>query len=85
MNRNDQRLLIKSVVIVVAKLLSSLITRLNCLHQFFLLRIKNREHLLLVFSHEVLAFLMTFAWGFADSANCTHTSEMLGFEFDNNS
>ena len=28
---------------------------------------------------------MTFVWGFADSANCTHTSEMLGFEFNNNS
>ena len=32
-----------------------------------------------------LAFFMSFVWGFTDSANCTHTSEMLGFEFDNNS
>jgi len=28
---------------------------------------------------------MTFAWGFQDSANNTHTSEMLGFEFESNS
>lgn len=31
------------------------------------------------------AFVMTFMWGFQDSANNTHTSEMLGFEFDSNS
>lgn len=29
-----------------------------------------------------LAFAMTFTWGFQDSANCTHTSEMVAFEFD---
>jgi hypothetical protein len=28
---------------------------------------------------------MTFMWGFQDSANNTHTSEMLGFEFESNS
>lgn len=28
---------------------------------------------------------MAFLWGLQDSANNTHTSEMLGFEFDNNS
>lgn len=32
-----------------------------------------------------LAFIMAFLWGLQDSANNTHTSEMLGFEFDNNS
>eukprot|EP00347_Sterkiella_histriomuscorum_P005421 403356681 len=40
---------------------------------------------IVIYEYSWLAFLMTFAWGFADSANCTHTSEMLGFEFDNNS
>ena len=32
-----------------------------------------------------VAFLMTFLWGFQDSAVNTHSQEMLGFEFDNNS
>lgn len=40
---------------------------------------------IVIYEYSWLAFLMTFSWGFADSANCTHTSEMLGFEFDNNS
>lgn len=31
-----------------------------------------------------LAFAMAFMWGFQDSANNTHTSEMLGYEFDDN-
>lgn len=29
-----------------------------------------------------LAFAMTFLWGLQDSANNTHTSEMLGYEFN---
>lgn len=29
-----------------------------------------------------LAFAMTFLWGVQDSANNTHTSEMLGYEFE---
>ncbi|MFS8160083.1 MAG: hypothetical protein ACMG6E_07715 [Candidatus Roizmanbacteria bacterium] len=28
-----------------------------------------------------LAYAMTFTWGVQDSANNTHTSEMLGYEF----
>ncbi len=32
-----------------------------------------------------LAFLMCFLWGFQDSAINTHSGEILGFEFDNNS
>ena len=32
-----------------------------------------------------LAFLMCFLWGFQDSAVNTHTQEILGFEFENNS
>ena len=32
-----------------------------------------------------LAYVMAFLWGLQDSANNTHTSEMLGFEFDSNS
>lgn len=31
------------------------------------------------------AFLMSFLWGFQDSAVNTHTQEILGFEFENNS
>jgi predicted MFS family arabinose efflux permease len=31
-----------------------------------------------------LAYLMTFFWGVQDSANNTHTSEMLGYEFEDN-
>ena len=33
----------------------------------------------------VLAFIMCFLWGFQDSAVNTHTQEILGFEFENNS
>ena len=40
---------------------------------------------LLIDEFSWLAFLMTFLWGFQDSAVVTHTQEMLGFEFDNNS
>jgi hypothetical protein len=40
---------------------------------------------ILQYEYGWLAFFMSFVWGFVDSANCTHTSEMLGFEFDNNS
>ena len=32
-----------------------------------------------------IAFLMCFLWGFQDSAVNTHSQEILGFEFDNNS
>jgi predicted MFS family arabinose efflux permease len=32
-----------------------------------------------------LVYFMTFLWGFQDSAVNTHSQEMLGFEFDNNS
>eukprot|EP00347_Sterkiella_histriomuscorum_P000222 403376714 len=32
-----------------------------------------------------LALLMTFMWGFQDSATNTHLAEMLGFEFESNS
>lgn len=34
--------------------------------------------------YNVLAFVMTFMWGFQDSAINTHTGQMLGFEFDSN-
>lgn len=37
-----------------------------------------------IFEYNWLAFAMAFMWGFQDSANNTHTSEMLGFEFDSN-
>ena len=40
---------------------------------------------IIVYEYSWVAFVMTFVWGFADSANCTHTSEMLGFEFESNS
>eukprot|EP00347_Sterkiella_histriomuscorum_P023914 403332950 len=33
----------------------------------------------------LMVFFMTFIWGFADSGVNTHISEILGFEFDNNS
>lgn len=33
----------------------------------------------------ILAFFMCFLWGFQDSAVNTHTQEILGFEFENNS
>jgi predicted MFS family arabinose efflux permease len=33
----------------------------------------------------VLAYLMCFLWGFQDSAINTHSQEILGFEFNNNS
>lgn len=38
-----------------------------------------------VFNYSVLAYLMCFLWGFQDSAVNTHSQEILGFEFDNNS
>eukprot|EP00347_Sterkiella_histriomuscorum_P015929 403355148 len=34
--------------------------------------------------YDTLTFIMTFLWGFQDSAINTHTMQMLGFEFDNN-
>jgi predicted MFS family arabinose efflux permease len=33
----------------------------------------------------MLVFAMTFMWGFSDSGVNTHLSEILGFEFENNS
>lgn len=38
-----------------------------------------------VYKYGFLAFLMCFLWGFQDSAVNTHSQEILGFEFDNNS
>jgi MFS family permease len=37
-----------------------------------------------IWEFNALAWVMTFMWGFQDSALNTHTSEMLGFEFDDN-
>ncbi len=39
----------------------------------------------IVNSFNALAFIMCFFWGFQDSAINTHTQEILGFEFENNS
>ncbi|CDW77194.1 major facilitator superfamily protein [Stylonychia lemnae] len=38
-----------------------------------------------VYKYGALAFIMCFFWGFQDSAINTHSQEILGFEFDNNS
>jgi len=35
--------------------------------------------------YTLLVFAMTFIWGFADSGVNTHLTEILGFEFENNS
>lgn len=40
---------------------------------------------ILRFKFDILAYIMCFLWGFQDSAVNTHTQEILGFEFDNNS
>lgn len=40
---------------------------------------------LIINEYNILAFLMTFMWGFQDSFVNTHCYEILGFEFDNNS
>ena len=32
--------------------------------------------------HNVLVYIFTFAWGFMDGAVNTHTTQILGFEFD---
>ena len=32
--------------------------------------------------HNFLVFVFTFAWGFMDGAVNTHTTQILGFEFD---
>ena len=39
----------------------------------------------IVYQYGFLAFLMCFLWGFQDSAINTHSQEILGFEFNNNS
>ncbi len=39
----------------------------------------------IIYDFGVLAFLMCFLWGFQDSAVNTHSQEILGFEFENNS
>ena len=36
---------------------------------------------LVEYDYDVITFVMTFAWGFQDSAINTHTQQMLGFEF----
>jgi predicted MFS family arabinose efflux permease len=38
-----------------------------------------------VFEFGFLAYVMCFLWGFQDSAVNTHSQEILGFEFENNS
>ena len=40
---------------------------------------------IVVYEFNYLAFLMCFLWGFQDSAINTHSQEILGFEFNNNS
>lgn len=39
----------------------------------------------IVYDFGILAFAMCFLWGFQDSAVNTHSQEILGFEFENNS
>lgn len=39
---------------------------------------------IMIYEFNSLAWIMCFLWGFQDSAVNTHTSEMLGFEFDDN-
>jgi predicted MFS family arabinose efflux permease len=38
-----------------------------------------------VYNFNWMAFVMTFLWGMQDSMINTHTQQILGFEFDNNS
>jgi len=38
-----------------------------------------------IYKFGLLAYVMCFLWGFQDSAVNTHSQEILGFEFENNS